>query len=282
MARTMRSALLAAAITGVGWQAYVHRRKLLKALGQVCSPCSPRTWCPRGLSLHAATQTRPPCCTTGNKQSALKSSRPAAWAIAGGRMGHQDRQARPRRPAARCARGPGQGGVAGVRSARDLLADDDRRLHDRDPNGLAAYVTSRAVLTGVPWRAVRARPWPRSTRSTRPRSWRGTYRCAAGPLPALVNHLCRPPQVGAFAPNRACICAPLQFNPPFTKLRRRRWSAWPCARQACRPRCPRWWHTWRCCTALPAAAWQPRRRRRRSSMGRSCRAALLACAGQAQ
>ncbi len=41
MARTMRSALLAAAITGVGWQAYVHRRKLLKALGQVCSPWGP-------------------------------------------------------------------------------------------------------------------------------------------------------------------------------------------------------------------------------------------------
>jgi hypothetical protein len=40
MAHAMRTALLAVANMGMGWQAYVHRRKLLKAhgqtLGQVC------------------------------------------------------------------------------------------------------------------------------------------------------------------------------------------------------------------------------------------------------
>jgi uncharacterized membrane protein len=41
MARTMRSALLAAAIMGVGYQAYVHRRKLLRAFAKVCPPWVP-------------------------------------------------------------------------------------------------------------------------------------------------------------------------------------------------------------------------------------------------
>ncbi len=38
MARTMRSALLAAAVMGVGYHAYVHRRKLLSAARKVCPP----------------------------------------------------------------------------------------------------------------------------------------------------------------------------------------------------------------------------------------------------
>ncbi len=41
MAHAMRTALLAVANMGMGWQAYVHRRKLLKALGQVCPPWVP-------------------------------------------------------------------------------------------------------------------------------------------------------------------------------------------------------------------------------------------------
>jgi len=60
-------------------------------------------------------------------------------------MGHQDRQAWPR--SARCTlcqRSQARGPPGGVRSARDLLAGSVRPLHDRDPNGLAAYVTSRA------------------------------------------------------------------------------------------------------------------------------------------
>ncbi len=43
---------------------------------------------------------RLPCCATGSKQSASNSSRPAAGAGAGGRMGLKHRQARPR--PARC------------------------------------------------------------------------------------------------------------------------------------------------------------------------------------
>ncbi len=149
-------------------------------------------------------------------QSASKSLRPAAGAGAGDRMGLKHRQARPR-PArcTLCQRSQAEGSPGGVRSAWDLLAGGVRRLHDRDPNGPAAYVTSRAALTGVPWRAARARLWPRLPRSTRPRSWRRTCKCAAGPLPALTAHLCRPLQVGAFAPTDACIrqqCGPLHHS----------------------------------------------------------------------
>ncbi len=38
MARTVRTAMLAPERTAVGWQAHVHRRKQLKALGQVSCP----------------------------------------------------------------------------------------------------------------------------------------------------------------------------------------------------------------------------------------------------
>ncbi len=41
MARTMRSALLAAAVMGVGYHAYVHRRKLVNAVRKVCLPWVP-------------------------------------------------------------------------------------------------------------------------------------------------------------------------------------------------------------------------------------------------
>jgi hypothetical protein len=41
MARATCNALLAAATTCLGWQAYVHHRNLLKALGQVCPPWVP-------------------------------------------------------------------------------------------------------------------------------------------------------------------------------------------------------------------------------------------------
>ena len=209
-------------------------------------------------------------------------------------MGLKHCQARPR--LARCTlcqRSQAGCSPGGVGDAWDLLAGSVRRLRDPHANGLPAYVTSRAALTGVPWRAARARRWPRLPRSTRLRSWRGSCRCAAAPVPALDIHLCRPMQTRPLMPaciTDACLHTPaVRPTPPLTKLGRRRWSAWPCAPLACRPRCPRWWRTWRCCTALPAAARQPRRRRRRrsrrrcrSSMGRSCLAALLASAGQAQ
>ncbi len=41
MARTMRAALLAAAVVGVSYKAYVHRRKLLQVARKVCPPWGP-------------------------------------------------------------------------------------------------------------------------------------------------------------------------------------------------------------------------------------------------
>jgi len=158
-------------------------------------------------------------------------SQAAGWATRTARHG-------PARPAAPCARGPRQGALRAACAVRGICL--------RAVSGPCTIVTPTVWplmlplgLMDLPRRAVRARRWPKQPRSTSPRSWRGSCRRAAAPVPALASHLCKPLQTGAFAPTDACIRAALWLTSSLTELKRRRWSAWPCAPLACRPRCPR-------------------------------------------